>query len=214
MNLGESFINSITIGFDEGAFGKINPFDNQPLKSIPVSGQKKFATKEERESFVEKEKSYDLSSSLSTFLESAFRYKELQTIEQTLTVALDVLKEQNQIVETATGEAAVGTFSILKQSKGLQNTVSNFEHFINSTLYGKSQDKEKGFKVKGNGLTEALGLMKKEDEKLLSWARIFDRFFLRLDELILVFLLRFVPSRTDLREFSPFLIKYCSPNLL
>jgi hypothetical protein len=176
MNLGESFINSITIGFDEGAFGKINPFDNQPLKSIPVSGQKKFNTKEERESFVEKEKSYDLSSSLSTFLESAFRYKELQTIEQTLTVALDVLKEQNQIVETATGEAAVGTFSILKQSKGLQNTVANFEHFINSTLYGKSQEKEKGFKVKGNGLTEALGLMKKEDEKLLSWARIFDRF--------------------------------------
>jgi len=176
MNLGESYINSITIGFDEGAFGKINPFDNQPLKSIPVSGKRDFESKEEREKFIQKEKSYDLSSVLSTFLESAFRYKELQTIEQTLTVALDVLKEQNQIVETASGEAAKGTFNIFKQSKGLENTVANFEHFINSTLYGKSQDKEKGFKVKGNGITEALGLIKKGDEKLLSWARIFDRF--------------------------------------
>ena len=176
MNLGESYINSITIGFDEGAFGKINPFDNQPLKSIPVSGKRDFESKEERERFIQKEKSYDLSSVLSTFLESAFRYKELQTIEQTLTVALDVLKEQNQIVETASGEAAKGTFNIFKQSKGLENTVANFEHFINSTLYGKSQDKEKGFKVKGNGITEALGLIKKGDEKLLSWARIFDRF--------------------------------------
>ncbi len=176
MNLGESYINSITIGFDEGAFGKINPFDNQPLKSIPVSGKRDFESKEEREKFIQKEKSYDLSSVLSTFLESAFRYKELQTIEQTLTVALDVLKEQNQIVETASGEAAKGTFNIFKQSKGLENTVANFEHFINSTLYGKSQEKEKGFKVKGNGITEALGLIKKGDEKLLSWARIFDRF--------------------------------------
>jgi hypothetical protein len=174
LKLGESLIDSLSINFDEAEVNKIDPFTKQFIRNIPILGKRNFNDKNTREDFVEKEKSYDLGYSLAVFYESALRHQELKSIESTLVVAKSLLYEQQEKITNSVGEDVKEGFDLVKLSKGLEKEIKRFEYFIDSTVYGKSRDKETGFKVTGNGITDALGLIPKGAEKVISWGRTLD----------------------------------------
>jgi len=171
LKLGESLIDSITINFDEAEVNKVDPFTKELVKSIPVLGKRKFDPNSTREDFVQKDKSYDLGYSLAVFYESAVRYQELKSIETTLEIAKNVLQEQEKTITNVVGEEVKEGYGNIKLSKNLENEIRRFENFIDTTVYGKTVEKESGFKVTGNGITEALGLIPKGTEKIISWSK-------------------------------------------
>jgi hypothetical protein len=171
LKLGESLIDSITINFDEAEVNKVDPFTKELIKSIPVLGKRKFDPNNTRENFVQKDKSYDLGYSLAVFYESAVRYQELKSIETTLEIAKNVLQEQEKTITNVVGEEVKEGYGNVKLSKNLENEIKRFENFIDTTVYGKTIGKETGVKVTGNGITEALGLIPKGTEKIISWSK-------------------------------------------
>lgn len=173
LKLGESLVESLSINFDEAEINKIDPFTGKFVKSIPVLGKRKFQFGE-KEEFIEKEKSYDLGYSLAVFYESAVRYQELKVLEPTIKVAEQLLKDKKEKVLNSVGEEVEEGFDLVKVSKGLENEIKRFEYFIDSTVYGKSKDEDKGFRVTGNGFTEALKLLPKGAQKIISYSKLFD----------------------------------------
>jgi hypothetical protein len=167
MKLGKSFMESISIGYDEAEINKVNPFTGEYVRNIPILGKKAMPFTE-REEFTQNEKSYDLGYSLSVFFESAVRYNELHAIENTVQTARDILLNQKKQLTTSTGQLAKGGFNLTKVSKGLEESLAQFDYFINSTFYGRSEDQGVGVNVKGNSFTEKLGLLKKDDEATIS----------------------------------------------
>ncbi len=174
MRIGEAMLDALSIEIDESEFNKIDPFTGKFIRNIPVLGRKSFKTTEERERFVSSEKSYDLGYSLSVFYESAVRHQELKAIETTFQVARAILDEQKEKLSSSTGEDIIGGFDQVKIAKGLDEEIKRFEYFIDSTVYGKTRGKETGFKFTGNGVTQALGILPKGSEKVISHSRLLD----------------------------------------
>ena len=167
MKLGQSFMDSILLHGDEAEFSKVNPFTGEFMRKIPIIG-KKTMTASEREEFVATDKSYDLGYSLSLFYESAVRYQELSLIEDTVKVSVDLLMKQKKQLTTSTGDLAKGGFNLNKVAVNLQNSIDQYEYFVNNVFYGKSEDPGVGIKVTGNSLTEKFGMLKKDDEAIIS----------------------------------------------
>jgi hypothetical protein len=173
MKLGRSIVDSLSIQYDEAEVNKINPFTGEFIRRIPIAG-KKVLSSAERQEFNKNEKSYDLGNSLAVFFESAVRYKELSEIEKHVEVARDMLIQQKEKILNVKGEEAKGGFNLIKVSKGLDNTIQQFNYFVDSALYGKSTGNESGFEVEGNGITKALGLLDKGEKATISYSRLFD----------------------------------------
>jgi hypothetical protein len=173
MKLGRSLVESLSIPVDEAEVNKVDAFTGEFIRKIPIAGRKVLDAKERAE-FNEKEKSYDLGKSLAVFFESAYRYKELIELEKTAQIARDMLMNQKEQILNLKGEQAQGGFNMVKLSKGLENTVAQFNDFINHAIYGKTEDKESGFEVKGNSFTEAIGALAKGDKAMISWSKSLD----------------------------------------
>jgi len=173
MKLGRSLVESLSIPVDEAEVNKVDAFTGEFIRKIPIAGRKVLDAKERAE-FNEKEKSYDLGKSLAVFFESAYRYKELIELEKTAQIARDMLVNQKEQILNLKGEQAQGGFNMVKLSKGLENTVAQFNDFINHAIYGKTEDKESGFEVKGNSFTEAIGALAKGDKAMISWSKSLD----------------------------------------
>ena len=173
MKLGRSLVESLSIPVDEAEVNKVDPFTGEFIRKIPIAGRKVLDAKERAE-FNEKEKSYDLGKSLAVFFESAYRYKELIELEKTAQIARDMLMNQKEQILNLKGEQAQGGFNMVKLSKGLDNTVAQFNDLINYAIYGKTEDKESGFEVKGNNFTEAIGVLAKDDKAMISWSKSLD----------------------------------------
>jgi hypothetical protein len=173
MKLGRSLVESLSIPVDEAEVNKVDPFTGEFIRKIPIAGRKVLSA-QEREEFNEKEKSYDLGNSLAVFVESAYRYKELLELEKIAQVARDMLMDQKEQILNLKGEQAKGGFNVVKLSKGLDNTVSQFNDFINFALYGKTEDKEQAFELKGNTFTESIGVLAKGDSAMISWSKVLD----------------------------------------
>jgi hypothetical protein len=173
MKLGRSIVDSLSIQYDEAEVNKINPFTGEFIRRIPIAG-KKVLSSAERQEFNKNEKSYDLGNSLAVFFESAVRYKELSEIEKHVEVARDMLIQQKEKILNVKGEEAKGGFNLIKVSKGLDNTIQQFNYFVDSALYGKSTGNESGFEVEGNGITKALGLLDKGEKTTISYSKLFD----------------------------------------
>jgi len=168
LKLGKSLYDSLSLPFDETEINKINPYTGEFIRSIPVLGKKSFATSEERNTFVEQDKSYDLAYSLAVFYESSLRHQELKTVESSIEVAKAVLHNQKEKVVNSVGEGVEGGFDQSKLAQGLKNEIERLEYFINATVYGKTNNKEVGIAITGNAFTNKIGFLNKGEAGVLS----------------------------------------------
>ena len=174
MRLGESLANSISMTSDD-SYLEINPFTGKYVRNIPILGKMNISFKDKK-SFVEKEKSYDLGKSLTIFFESAMRYHELSLVEHVHETGRDILLNQKEQILTASGEEAKGGFNLSKTAKGLENTISSLDYFIQSTVYGKSTDEGSSFTVEKESFVgrvfDSLGMMGEKDELSISSVKL------------------------------------------
>jgi hypothetical protein len=174
MRLGESLANSISMTSDD-SYLEINPFTGKYVRNIPILGKMQVPFKNKK-SFVENEKSYDLGKSLTIFFESAMRYHELSLVEHVHETGRDILLNQKEQILTASGEEAKGGFNLSKTAKGLENTISSLDYFIQSTVYGKSTDEGSSFTVEKESFVgkvfDSLGMMGEKDELSISSVKL------------------------------------------
>ncbi len=143
---------SLQFTMDEKEYGLRNPITGERVNDIPVLGAQEmvFYNREERREFMDKRKSYDLGQVLYTFIDSAYRYRELKEVENTALITLDKIKE-TQAIE------AVMPDGTKKMKADNTNTYNHLKDYIDTVFYGRAKEEGTGIEIGGKryGLDKA-----------------------------------------------------------
>lgn len=158
-------LNELSLEYDENLYGKLDPITGEQMRELFIPGMSK----------ARQDKSLDLGKSLLMFMEGVYRYDELSKIEATLGHIKYQLRTVNEQMFDSQGNPISGETRISTKPNPSKNISDQFEYFLDSAIYGRKQKDEGSFKFKGNGFTEAIGLLKKGDEKIIAYAKILDK---------------------------------------
>jgi hypothetical protein len=157
-------LNNLQLEYDENLFGKTDPTTGERILEMFIPGMSK----------AKQDKSLDLGVSLMTFMEGVYRYQELSQIENTINhIKLQIRNASEQKID-ALGNLITDSTKTTSQINPAKHISAQFEAAVDAILYNKRQEEEGAFELKGNGLTQALGLLKKEDSVNISYSKIFD----------------------------------------
>jgi hypothetical protein len=157
-------LNNLDPGYDEALYGKIDPATGKPIPGLFIPGTSKY----------KQQKSLDLGKSLLMFMEGVYRFEEMSLIEDTI-FNLKLQLEGLEVKKTdILGRPVSGATKVDTEKNPSNNTLDQFNYFIDAVVYGKSRDTEKGFKVTGNKFTESIGIAKKGEEKVVGYAKLVD----------------------------------------
>jgi hypothetical protein len=157
-------LNNLQLEYDENLFGKTDPTTGERILEMFIPGMSK----------AKQDKSLDLGVSLMTFMEGVYRYQELSQIENTINhIKLQIRNASEQKID-ALGNPITDSTKTTSQINPAKHISAQFEAAVDAILYNKRQEEEGAFELKGNGLTQALGLLKKEDSVNISYSKIFD----------------------------------------
>jgi hypothetical protein len=157
-------LNNLDPGYDEALYGKIDPATGKVIPGLFIPGTSKY----------KQQKSLDLGKSLLMFMEGVYRFEEMSAIEDTvfnLKLQLEGLEVQKIDI---LGKPVSGDTKVSTEKNPSNNTLDQFNYFIDAVVYGKARDTEKGFKVTGNKFTESIGIAKKGEEKVIGYAKLVD----------------------------------------
>lgn len=157
-------LNNLELTYDENLYGKIDPYTGEQLRKLFIPGLSK----------VEQNKSLDLGVSLLTFMEGVYRYDELSQIENTVNEVKYQLRNLNELRFDSLGNPIEGETKVNTKVNNSKQISEQFEYFVDAIMYGKKQKDEGAFELKGNGFTQALGLLNKGDSKKIAYAKIAD----------------------------------------
>lgn len=157
-------LNNLELKYDEEKYGKIDAYTGESLRKLYVPGL----------STVNQDKSLDLATSLLTFMEGVYRYQELSQIENTIYFIKQEIRNANQLKLDATGKPLDANERVDSKQNPAKQVAELFDYFIDAVMYGKYQKDEGAFEYTVGSFTTALGLGKKGDVKLISYAKIAD----------------------------------------
>lgn len=158
------FIDDLSLEYDE-SYGAKDIITGQNINELYIPGLSK----------KEQEKSLDLANSLFKFMEGVYRYEELKDVEYIILAVKNQLKKSLFITIDALGKP-VENKAVEGELKESSHTLQMFSSWMDGALYGKYKKNDSAFMVKGNGFTEAIGLIKKGSEKKISIGKIIDGF--------------------------------------
>ena len=156
-------LNSLELKYDEALFGKVDPTTGEQERKNFIPGM----------STAKQAKSTDLGKSFLLFMEGVFRYEEIGKIESTMSNIKYQLRNINEQRFDSQGNPIVGGVSEkVNPTKGISDQL---EYMIDALVYGAKQKDEGSFKITGNGLTSAMGLLGKGETKTIAYAKIVDK---------------------------------------
>jgi len=151
----ESFVDSLELTYDENKYGKRNSVTGENINAIPILGLKKLEANE---------KSLDLAKVLFTFADSAYRFKELSGIENSVLMISDFVKEQKILKTDATGENILGKANEILEENNKGNTYNQLKDYIDGVFYNKTRLSDEGIKTDSGKVIS----MNKAGDKLLN----------------------------------------------
>jgi hypothetical protein len=157
-------LNELSLEYDETLYGKVDPYTGEQLRQLYIPGLSK----------AKQNKSVDLATSLYTFMEGVYRYQELSAIEGTINHVKYQIRNLDELKVDALGNPIDDATKIDSKKNPGKQIAEQFDYFVDAIIYNKQRKAEGGFELKGNGVTQALGLLKKGDSKLISTAKIAD----------------------------------------
>lgn len=156
-------LNSLDLDYDEALFGRVDPITGEQMRELFIPGLSKS----------KQDKSVDLGKSFLMFMEGVFRYDELSQIESTIGNIKYQLRNVNQQRFDSQGNPIPQ--GVTTKVNPTKNVSEQLEYMIDSLIYGIKQKDEGSFKMKGNGFTEFVGVLKKGDTKTISYAKLIDK---------------------------------------
>lgn len=156
--------NNLDLEYDEALYGKIDPYTGEQLRELFVPGLSK----------VKQAKSTDLGQSLLLFMEGVYRYQELSVIENTINHIRTQIKNSEEVRVDALGNVIDDPTKVSSKKNPAKQVSELFDYYVDAMLYNKYRKAEGGFELKGNGFTQALGLLKKGDSRKVSYAKLAD----------------------------------------
>lgn len=157
-------LNELSLEYDETLYGKVDPYTGEQLRRLYIPGLSK----------AKQAKSVDLAASLYTFMEGVYRYQELSAIEGTINHVKYQIRNLDELKVDALGNPIDDATKIDSKKNPGKQIAEQFDYFVDAVIYNKQRKAEGGFELKGNGITQTLGLLNKGDSKLISTAKIAD----------------------------------------
>ena len=157
-------LNELSLEYDETLYGKVDPYTGEQLRQLYIPGLSK----------AKQNKSVDLATSLYTFMEGVYRYQELSAIEGTINHVKYQIRNLDELKVDSLGNPIDDATKIDSRKNPGKQIAEQFDYFVDAIIYNKQRKAEGGFELKGNGLTQAVGLLNKGDSKLISTAKIAD----------------------------------------
>ena len=157
-------LNELSLEYDETLYGKVDPYTGEQLRQLYIPGLSK----------AKQNKSVDLAASLYTFMEGVYRYQELSAIEGTINHVKYQIRNLDELKVDALGNPIDDATKIDSKKNPGKQIAEQFDYFVDAIIYNKQRKAEGGFELKGNGITQTLGLLNKGDSKLISTAKIAD----------------------------------------
>jgi hypothetical protein len=157
-------LNELSLEYDETLYGKVDPYTGEQLRQLYIPGLSK----------AKQNKSVDLAASLYTFMEGVYRYQELSAIEGTINHVKYQIRNLDELKVDALGNPIDDATKIDSKKNPGKQIAEQFDYFVDAIIYNKQRKSEGGFELKGNGVTQTLGLLNKGDSKLISTAKIAD----------------------------------------
>lgn len=157
-------LDTLELDYDREAYSSKDSVTGEIINTMYIPGISKQNAKE---------KSTDLAAGLFMFMEGVYRYEELKNVEQLALATKKYLKNKTEFVK----KDALGR--VIEGAKASVNVNSNssemFDSWVDGVFYGIKTKNETAFELKGNGFTQAMGILKKGDTKKISYAKIVDK---------------------------------------
>ena len=157
--LKDSTLNSLDLTYDEARYGKTSSITGENINSIPIQGLTKLAVGE---------KSLDLSQILAKFAESAYRYKELSGIENSVLMISNYVNGQEVLKLSALGEPILDKYNQIKSELTKKTASDQLKDYIDNIFYNKKRNADVGFETE-SGKTISLN---KIGDKVLGYTAL------------------------------------------
>lgn len=158
-------LNNLETSYDENLYGKVDPTTGEQLRQLFVPGMNTNA---------KQDKSLDLGVSLRSFMEGIYRYQELSQIEHTIDHIKYQIRNANEALYDNLGDRIEGSTRQDSKANPAKQVSELFEAYVDNVMYSKKQKDEGAFEIKGTSVTQALGLLKKDDTKKIAYAKLVD----------------------------------------
>ncbi len=158
-------LNGLETKYDENLFGKVDPTTGEQLRELHVPGM----------STVKQAKSTDLGPSLLSFMEGIYRYQELSQIEHTIDHVRYQIRNASEALYDSLGKRIPGSTRQDSKVNQAKQVSQLFDAFIDGVVYNKRQKDEGSVEIKGNSVTQMMGILKKGDTKKLAYAKMVDK---------------------------------------